>query len=1096
VFEHLQTCPRCETLARELESSGDDLMDHLRAAGRCGLEDSRPSWLSRVQSAVPDADGSGWRQPDPISDEVPSVLGAYELQEVIGCGGMGVVYRAVHQRLGKPVAVKLMAARAAPAAAARFEREMRAVGRLDHPAIVRATDAGSAEGRLFLAMELIDGVDLRRLLHHRGPLPVADACEIVRQAAIGLQAAHQAGVVHRDMKPSNLMLNRDGQVKILDFGLAATEAADGGITHATSVGQVLGTLDYLAPEQVDGEAVDGRADVYALGATLFTLLAGRPPLGGEPDMPLLRRLRRLALEDPPRLSELRPEVPEPLDALVAQMLARDPAARVGSAAEVAQRLDSLAAGHDLAGLAQRAIFAASSDSAALSDVGFAPHIGLVRPASDDRRQHAVSQATARPVGTPWSGRLTRVLLALALLGGGIWWGIVILLETPQGTLRIESEVGQMHIEILDTQDRVQELQIDRGDNETTLRAGQYRLRLAGEHDAVAISPSTITLRKGEQQVARITRLDAAPAEPPVAEVPPRPERLYQGTPESAWQRQLESELAPLSKLEAAQALVVLAGKLPAERWIDRMLEIGGILVEAGWGEKAYRLPVDHFVHIPDDRGGYRSPIQRAPAWGGIIGRITGPEPVSDAWNSLRSLIGQQQRLLAIPPMLLAERFGAALTTGDAPVSAFAASLILESGIGRAILQDPAAVRSVIDRLDDATERFEQEALSTLVAAWLYEAAADQDQQKVETRMNDLGERLLEDPSSELHAEVADAWLAVTRRIHLHRISDESTPSASAVDATLAARLVYQRLVATDFTLYRWFEARSFDSRPPYRTTGPVNLRRNSGFFLHEWISVINQRLADEALDAAAYSAILRSLVYVLRSRMPDDLWDVDTTAELLTRRIRQAWMEEETPFSLAPDTPSLTSTGLLGLVYIQGALPDFVRSAPPWMETWEQLLSTDVWQRLRSVDQSSRLKVLYSHSEKELTPLGQIAPYQAVQWAVSQQNLGLSILEVLSLLWGADRPRHPPTPDALLLLSILSELGGEDEKIDRQIGTVLINQPVSTDLKEILAGSTALRPIARDLLTKIGERDLDPLLREVLRSTDDGSSLRPQPRGR
>jgi hypothetical protein len=108
-----------------------------------------------------------------------------------------------------------------------------------------------------------------------------------------------------------------------------------------------------------------------------------------------------------------------------------------------------------------------------------------------------------------------MLLALALLGGGIWWGIVILLETPQGTLRIESEVGQVRIELLDAEDRVQELQIDRGDNETTLRAGQYRLRLAGEHDAVAISPSTITLRKGEQQVARITRLDAAPAEPPV-----------------------------------------------------------------------------------------------------------------------------------------------------------------------------------------------------------------------------------------------------------------------------------------------------------------------------------------------------------------------------------------------------------------------------------------------------------------------------------------------------------------------------------------------------------------------------------------------------
>jgi eukaryotic-like serine/threonine-protein kinase len=182
-------------------------------------------------------------------------------------------------------------------------------------------------------------------------------------------------------------------VKILDFGLAATEAADGGITHATSVGQVLGTLDYLAPEQVDGEAVDGRADIYALGATLFTLLAGRPPLGGEPDMPLLRRLRRLALEDPPRLSELRPEVPEPLDALVAQMLARDPAARVGSAAEVAQRLDPLAAGHDLAGLAERAICAASSDSAPCRTSGL--------PLTPDwSGQHATTTGNMLPVRRP------------------------------------------------------------------------------------------------------------------------------------------------------------------------------------------------------------------------------------------------------------------------------------------------------------------------------------------------------------------------------------------------------------------------------------------------------------------------------------------------------------------------------------------------------------------------------------------------------------------------------------------------------------------------------------------------------------------------
>lgn len=420
----------------------------------------------------------------------------------------------------------------------------------------------------------------------------------------------------------------------------------------------------------------------------------------------------------------------------------------------------------------------------------------------------------------------------------------------------------------------------------------------------------------------------------------------------------------------------------------------------------------------------------------------------------------------------------AVTNSDAPVSAFAASLILEPGIGRAILRDPAAVRSVIDRLDDAIEEFERQAFSTLVAAWLYEGAADQDRQKVVTRMNDLAERLLEDPNSELHAEVADAWVAVTQRIHLHRISDESTLSASAVDPALAARIVYQRLIATDFTLYLWFEAQTFDWRHPYRTTGPIKLRRNASFFLHEWISLVNHRLADETIDAGKYSAILWSLHPVLRSRMPDDPWDVNTTAELLTERLRRTWMGEETLPSSASDTPSLTVSVLLGIVRIQGSVPDFVRSAPPGMDAWEQLLATDIWQRLRSVNESSRSTVLYS--ETELRPLGEIAPYQAVQWAVSQQDVGLRPWEVLSLLWGADGPHHRGNPDALLLLSICAELIGEDEETDRRIRGILAAEPVFTNLRDILAGNTALRPIVRHLLMKIGDEALGPFLRDHL----------------
>jgi serine/threonine protein kinase/formylglycine-generating enzyme required for sulfatase activity len=253
---------------------------------------------------LPDA-SAYWRVIDELTDHPADApgrtrlgagdrLGEYRLLEELGEGGMGTVYRAVHARLERVVAVKVLRRGrwADPASLTRFGREMKAVGRLRHPNIVHATDAGEADGVPYLVMELIDGRNLARVVKEDGPLPLAEACEAVRQAAVGLQHAHEAGLVHRDVKPSNLIRTADGTVKLLDLGLAMMTSgppdpepgtpssptrADGSLTSRT-----VGTLEYMAPEQRrDPHQVDARADVYGLGCTLWFLLTGKPPRPGE-----------------------------------------------------------------------------------------------------------------------------------------------------------------------------------------------------------------------------------------------------------------------------------------------------------------------------------------------------------------------------------------------------------------------------------------------------------------------------------------------------------------------------------------------------------------------------------------------------------------------------------------------------------------------------------------------------------------------------------------------------------------------------------------------------------------------------------------------
>jgi serine/threonine protein kinase/WD40 repeat protein len=269
------------------------------------------------------------------------VLGPYLLMERLGEGGMGQVYKARHQLMNRVVALKVIRKErlAHGDAIQRFQREIRMAAQLAHPNIVTAYDAAQVGDQHFLVTEYVEGTDLHRLVHKSGPLPVGLACAYVRQAALGLQHAHERGLVHRDVKPSNLLVAGQGtMVKVLDLGLARSQVPDGrsGPAELTQAYTVLGTPDYIAPEQVaDSRQVDIRADIYSLGATFYFALAGRPPF---PDGPWEEKLVAHRKAEPQPIEQLRPDVPPPLAAVLRKMMAKRPEDRYSKPVAVADAL--------------------------------------------------------------------------------------------------------------------------------------------------------------------------------------------------------------------------------------------------------------------------------------------------------------------------------------------------------------------------------------------------------------------------------------------------------------------------------------------------------------------------------------------------------------------------------------------------------------------------------------------------------------------------------------------------------------------------------------------------------------------------------------
>jgi tRNA A-37 threonylcarbamoyl transferase component Bud32 len=334
------------------------------------------------------------------------LAGRYRLKRLIAKGGMAEVWEAVDDILGRPVAVKILHPHLAADESfrERFRREAIAAARLAHPNVVATFDTGTDEGITFIVMELVDGSTLRQLLNETGPMAPAGVIHVGAQVADALHYAHRAGVVHRDVKPANILICSDGRVKVADFGIAkAVEESEPDrptpSEALTGTGSIIGTAQYLAPEQVDGRAVDGRTDVYALGVVLYEMVCGRPPFTGETDMAVA--LKHITT-NPLAPGVVRAGVPRALEEIVLRAMAKRPDDRYQSADELRAALVAV----DLrAGEATAVVSAPPLPSPPVARVDHTPPRGV--PPSFAKKE--------RPWAVP-AAALAAVVVTLAVVG--------------------------------------------------------------------------------------------------------------------------------------------------------------------------------------------------------------------------------------------------------------------------------------------------------------------------------------------------------------------------------------------------------------------------------------------------------------------------------------------------------------------------------------------------------------------------------------------------------------------------------------------------------------------------------------------------------
>jgi serine/threonine protein kinase len=481
---HVGRCSHCQSTMETFDNLEDSVVADLK--GHVDLYKPNSDLELQIQQAEL-ISRDVWPQPRSESSAPPERLGQYELLQQIGEGGMGTVWKALHLSLRRHVALKLLRESRLrdPDACVRFRREMEAVGRLDHPHLVRAHDTGEVNGHHFLAMEFLDGTDLSQWVRSHGPLRVSDACEIVRQAAVGLHHAHQHGLIHRDVKPSNLMLCRDGTVKVLDLGLARLLDLGQQSGELTEEGKIVGSGNFIAPEQIlDTRTADARADVYSLGCTLYYLLTGKAPFSGPEFDTIGKKLLAHSQRSIPSVRERRPDVPDVLSSLLNRMLIKSPQQRVQTAQAVAEALAPLCLGNDLKRLATGELHETVVHSA-------------VAPQSIHRRGQ----------------------LLLALLGAGAVtlaaWNAQTLVMTlrDEGMLIASGDPGAI---ILTNEKSSNPITIEPDQRKgLRLTSGPYNVRFEEDPPTALSQPSRIMISRGRRTVVEIQRGPArsAPSAP-------------------------------------------------------------------------------------------------------------------------------------------------------------------------------------------------------------------------------------------------------------------------------------------------------------------------------------------------------------------------------------------------------------------------------------------------------------------------------------------------------------------------------------------------------------------------------------------------------
>ena len=258
-----------------------------------------------------------------------ATFGGYEVESVVGLGGIGILYRARQLRLDRPVALKLVESDMArdPVVRERLRREARAVASLDHPNVVPLYEAGEEDGTVYIVTRWVEGTELGTLIDEEGPLEFHRAARTAAQIADALEIAHEKGFVHRDVKPSNVILTAENHVYLTDFGLAKRAETAAGLTGAD---QLLGTVDYVSPEQIEGSQPDARSDIYSVGCVLYEMLAGEPPFAAQKGG--MAKMWAHVNAEIPSVRAKSPDVPVPLEEVVRHAMARDPAARPSAAA--------------------------------------------------------------------------------------------------------------------------------------------------------------------------------------------------------------------------------------------------------------------------------------------------------------------------------------------------------------------------------------------------------------------------------------------------------------------------------------------------------------------------------------------------------------------------------------------------------------------------------------------------------------------------------------------------------------------------------------------------------------------------------------------